>query len=275
LCAGDQKFSIINLMTRACLFCGANGSAILSDEHIVPQWLLRHFNLPEDDQMFQGVANSDTGEFAAAPRVHSSFRFVEGRVCAACNSGWMSRLEDAARPVLTALIDRGREISSLSSSESAVISKWAVKTAYLVTYAGPMRSPVQLDHVRLLCGDSSVPHSGVGVFAMQADYTQPSGYIQTGQWPQLAPPDVAIDRETPRDAYKIGLQFRHLYLLVAFWPNPSALLYPKKDLHIPLLPGPSRPDVNHTLDLIMGSGPIDRLAAFTNSLGVVRLDTAV
>lgn len=266
--------TITNFTIRACLFCGATGSAILSDEHIVPQWLLKHLNLPEDDQMFQGVANSDTGELAATPRVHSSFRFIEGRVCAACNSGWMSRLEVAAMPALRELIDRGREISSLSSSESAVISKWAAKTAYLCTYAGPLRHPVQPDHMRTTCGDSGMLAGGVGVFAMQADYKQPSGYIQTGQWPQLIRPNVAGDGQTPRDAYKIGLQFRHLYLLVAFWPDPSSLFIPVRNLHIPLLPGRSDSDVNFTAELTVGSGPIDRLIVFANSLGVQHRDPA-
>lgn len=261
-------------MSRECLFCGAIGPAILTDEHIVPQWLLRHLGLTTDVQMFQGVASSETGELAAPPRVHGSFRFVEGRVCGTCNSGWMERLESAARPALIELIDRKREISSLSSAESAIIGKWAAKTAYLHTYVSQLRRPVQLDHLRSLNGDGGAPHSDVGVFAAQDEHIKPSGYIQSNYWPELVPPGTAANGEPPRDSYKIGLQLGHLYLLVAFWPHPLALLQPKRGLHIPILPGNSRPEVTHTLELEIGSGPVDFVAAFTNSLGVVRGDLA-
>ena len=52
---------------------------------------------------------------------------------------------------------------------------------------------------------------------MQGDYGKPSSYVQTGRWPQAAPLDKAV--ETPVGSYKVGLQFRHLYLLVAYWPD--------------------------------------------------------
>ena len=32
--------------------------------------------------------------------------------------------------------------------------------------------------------------------------------------------------ETPPDAYKIALQFNRLYLLMAFWPDPTAQIIP-------------------------------------------------
>jgi hypothetical protein len=47
------------LVSRACLFCGAVGN--FTDEHVIPEWLLKYLNLPEDDQLFQGVASTETG----------------------------------------------------------------------------------------------------------------------------------------------------------------------------------------------------------------------
>jgi hypothetical protein len=134
---------------------------------------------------------------------------------------------------------------------------------------------VQLDHLRLLNGDGGAPHSNVGVFAAQDEHIKPSGYIQSNFWLQLSPPNAVVDREPPRDSYKIGMQLGHLYLLVAFWPNPMAILQPKKGLHIPILPGRSHPDVTNTHEIETGGGPVDFLAAFTNSLGAVRYDLAV
>ncbi len=255
-------------MTRACLFCGVSGCRALSDEHVIPQWLLRHLDLPDDDLLFQGVAESKTGQLSMAPRVHSTFRFVEGRVCQTCNSGWMSRLESAAQPVLIELMDSARQLRTLSESESAVIAKWAAKTAYLHTYAGPMKKPVRGEHLKQLTGDSGVPVSGVGVFANQMEHVKPSGYVQTGTWPQLLRAEVAVDGQTPVDAYKIGLQFRRLYLLVAFWPNPTSLLTRGRDVHYRLC-GPEQSDAEYDVQVTFGAGPVDRLMAFANSLAVL------
>jgi Phage integrase family len=113
---------------------------VLTNEYVNPRWLLEHLGLPEDDRLFQGVAHSATGHLAQPPRVHSSFTFVQGRVCDGCNSGWMSRLETASMPVLKALVVQTRGLRSLSISEAALVGKWAIETAYLHTWKFTMHS---------------------------------------------------------------------------------------------------------------------------------------
>lgn len=118
-------------MSKSCLFCGAKGSAVLTNEHVIPRWLLEHLNLPENDQLFQAVASSTTETFVKQPRIHSSFNFVQGRVCEDCNTGWMNRLEAAAKPILVPLIEKVRTIDSLSPEEADIVGKWATKTAHM------------------------------------------------------------------------------------------------------------------------------------------------
>lgn len=255
-------------MTAVCLFCEAYGPGVLTNEHVNPQWLLRHLELPDDDQLFQGIASSATGELVEPPRIHSSFSFVQGRVCDGCNSGWLSRLETAAQLLLMPLMDGDRPIPSLSVPEAAVVGKWAVKTAYLHTWTGPLKQPVQIGHVRELNGDLGRPVRGVSVFAMQSQYVKPSGYIQSGAWPQAGGLEVTAGGDTPAEAYKIGLQYRGLYLLVAYWPNLSSLFARVRDMHVRLVPSGDSPEAEYSADLVIGDGPIDRLAAFTNSLAV-------
>lgn len=72
-------------MSRACLFCGVSGTGNLTDEHVVPRWLIAHLDLPPDDLMVHAVADSKTGELTQRLRVHSTHNFVEGRVCEDCN----------------------------------------------------------------------------------------------------------------------------------------------------------------------------------------------
>ena len=261
--------------TPACLFCGADAPGTLTNEHVNPKWLLKDLDLPPDDQLFQGVASSDTGQLVKAPRIHSSFSFVQGRVCDDCNNGWMSRLETAAAPILIPLIDASRKLESLSASDASVVCKWATKTAYLHTWAGPLRQPVNIAHLRALNGDAGAPANRVGVFGMQSDYTQPSAYIQAGTWTQFAKASPGAGAEIPSDAYKVGLQYRHLYLLVAFWPNRTSHLTRARGLHIRLTPAGRSGDPDYPIEFKVGTGPIDRLAGFANGLAVWHFGGAV
>ena len=173
-------------MANSCLFCGANGAGVLSDEHVIPKWLLEHLELPADDQLFQGVASSATEELLQPPRVHSTFNFVQGHVCEECNNGWMCRLEAAAKPILIPLIDGHRTIESLTVAEANIVGKWAAKTAYMHSWTSPLKKPVQLDHLQALRGDSGNPVPGIGVFGMIADFKQASAYFLSKHWPQCS-----------------------------------------------------------------------------------------
>ena len=181
-------------MAVACLFCGARGKG--SNEHVNPLWLVRYLDLPADDLLFQGVASSADGTLVHPPRIHSSRNLVQGHVCEGCNTGWMSRLEAAAKPILVPLIEQRRTLGSLSPSEANIIGKWVVKTAYMHSWIALLKEPVQLDHVEALCGDDGMPVPGVSVFGKQSDYKQPSAYVQVGHWVQLP-----CERECPSGAH--------------------------------------------------------------------------
>lgn len=254
-------------MDNSCLFCGANGAGVLSNEHVNPRWLLEHLDLPANDMLFQGVASSATEILVQPPRIHSTYNFVQGRVCEDCNTGWMSRLEGRAKPILVPLIEKERSIESLSREEAEIVGKWAVKTAYMHSWTIPLKRPVQLNHLRALLGDDGSPVAGVGVFGMQSDFKKQSAYIQVGFWPQTP---VERFAETPDEAYKIGLQFRYLYLLTAFWPNPKSVLMLIENLHTVIFPvGDGSP--TYALGLEVGDGPVEKLAAFCKWLGVLHL----
>jgi|SRR5882672_381726 len=258
-------------MPKPCLFCGADGEGILSKEHVIPQWLIEHLGLPADDLMIQGVASSATNQLLETPRVHSSFNFIHGRVCCECNTGWMCNLEGIAKPILVPLIDRQRPIESLSQAESSIVGKWAAKTAYMHSWISPLRRPVQLDHLRVLCGDAGRLLPGVGTFGVQLDYKQPSAYLLSGCWPQCCQVERQRFTRTPNDAYKIGLQFRNLYLLTAFWPDPASLLTVAEGLHHPIFPPQDSLEYRPFDDFTVDEGPIAQLQMFTNWLAVSHL----
>lgn len=255
-------------MSNSCLFCGAKGAGVLTNEHVVPQWLLRHLGLPTDDQLFQGVASTATQTLVQPARVHASVNFVQGHVCQECNNGWMSRLEVAATPILISLIDRQRTTESLAAEERLTVSKWVVKTAYMLSWAAPLKKRVQLDHLMALNGDGGTPLSRVGVFGMQSEFKQAFSYFLTGHWPHFTRPDLEVSHETPAEAYKIGLQFRHLHLLTAFWPDPKSLFTLAKGLGISVITANQADWPAYSADFTVGEGPVDRLALFCKTLGI-------
>ncbi len=68
-------------------------------------------------------------------------------ICADCNNGWMSRLESAAKPILTPMI-LGEPVT-LSTADQQVVAAWATKTALVLEYSHrdrPIVAPAQLLH---------------------------------------------------------------------------------------------------------------------------------
>lgn len=106
--------------SRRCVFCGSTSN--LTREHVLPDWL-SEIGLDRDPSMHQ------SGRLNKVPRQWSSkpFKTTVRMVCAACNNGWLSALEGAAKPVLTPLI-RG-ESRRLPDDDQAVIAAWTCKTA--------------------------------------------------------------------------------------------------------------------------------------------------
>jgi hypothetical protein len=105
---------------RRCVFCGSTSK--LTREHVLPDWLSQ-IGLDREPSVHQ------SGRLNKVPRQWSSkpFKTTVRMVCAACNSGWLSALESAAKPVLTPLI-RG-ESRRLPDDDQALIASWTCKTA--------------------------------------------------------------------------------------------------------------------------------------------------
>lgn len=51
-------------------------------------------------------------------------------LCAACNNGWMSNLENEAKPVLESILDE--KLKDIDASAQTKLARWAVKTAMVL-----------------------------------------------------------------------------------------------------------------------------------------------
>ena len=186
------------------------------------------------ETFFQGVVRK-SDEQVVAKRQHAARAFVLGGVCTCCNTGWMSRLEDSAKPLMTSLIRGGRTAFGLSKEERALIAFWACKTGYAIAQAGLYKQPVQPDHLRDL-EQHSAPPGGVGVFAGDHTQTGTASVFQTQDWPHLhLEPDRGIPIED-REGYKLGLQLKRLLLLVCFWPDSRARFLLATGVYVPVWP---------------------------------------
>jgi hypothetical protein len=103
----------------------------MSREHVMPQWMGGLFpDLTEVD--YVRAFGTASGEYDEHTRSGRPFDQTVKDFCIQCNTGWMSRLEVAAAPILGPLIQG--ESRSLTALDQEMVAIWAIKT---VLTAGP------------------------------------------------------------------------------------------------------------------------------------------
>ncbi|HWD29627.1 MAG TPA: hypothetical protein VG387_20815 [Rhizomicrobium sp.] len=99
----------------------------MSKEHLYANWLGKHIPSRVDEHgiNFTLVAPKSSSHFTKMRSGDSHARKIR-RVCAICNKGWMSRLQEATKPYLLPLIEGRRTI--LSRKGQKAIAVWAAMT---------------------------------------------------------------------------------------------------------------------------------------------------
>jgi hypothetical protein len=114
---------------RRCIFC--DGAKKTTKEDVWPKWtseLMRSY-LPA----FQGVTvvRNDIPE-----RLEPDVTALANVVCHVCNNGWMSRLENRVKPLLSRMIVGDVGIP-LTTRDQELLASWAFKTALLLDHIYP------------------------------------------------------------------------------------------------------------------------------------------
>ncbi len=111
---------------RRCIFCGKQGK--VTKEHVWPQWARDHLKFDDDRYTAASVQRGqDKAEHPSARNGGGDPRFRTLRVvCRDCNSGWMGALQEAAKPLLLAMI--GNEPLRLTYDDQATLAAWATMT---------------------------------------------------------------------------------------------------------------------------------------------------
>jgi hypothetical protein len=107
---------------RRCVFCGNEG---VTREHVWPQWINKLLDERPGDTSMTVRSNRDN-KGRKAPRLDMQLRQVSGP----CNTRWMCRLEEQAKPILTPMIigEMPVELTPVSQSTRA---NWAMKTVLM------------------------------------------------------------------------------------------------------------------------------------------------
>jgi hypothetical protein len=171
------------LRTKSCVFCGARGK--LTAEHVYPTWT-RDIVMPSV-RGESGLIFGDDGRYEVIPNADVATLTVN-RVCGPCNHGWLSRLEERAKPLLSAPI-RGNP-RTFRFLEVHTIAAWAYKTCLLASLtSSQLMGPLGFRWLQR----SGCPPSGVVItiaayggprFAQYGAFTPVEYSFQIGQEPR-------------------------------------------------------------------------------------------
>ena len=122
---------------KTCVFCGGKP---LTKEHIWPKWARRKLTSiiqePYWKERMVGplshvpqviAVGGEDREYAEQHSAAPLYSMTTRSVCASCNGGWMSQLEEEARPIIEAMLSR--QDRTLHEDGQRILAAWAVKTA--------------------------------------------------------------------------------------------------------------------------------------------------
>lgn len=112
---------------RRCVFCGGGP---MTAEHVWPVWLLE---LMEKRLTTTEVVVTRDGSQMTRPSLETTVK----QVCESCNTGWMSRLEDAAKPILTPMIMGDGLPLTRTRDEMRILAHWILKTYLMCNFYFP------------------------------------------------------------------------------------------------------------------------------------------
>lgn len=120
-----ESFSTIRPLSsmRTCIFCGGRP---LTKEHVWPAWLSERFgNRPLTIERF--AARSEVVRFTT-----NRLDFRGRVVCARCNNGWMSDMENAVKGIFEAIFEE--RPFTLGYPGQRAVAAWAMKTAMVMEH---------------------------------------------------------------------------------------------------------------------------------------------
>jgi hypothetical protein len=101
------------------------------------------------------------------------------RVCDCCNTGWMSRLEGRAKPLIEGLMSGRTHLESLDGKQRQLLARWAGKTAIIESHAVGAECPVDGKLLRWMRDHEDAEPGRFAVVSSSINYVG-IGHMQVG-----------------------------------------------------------------------------------------------
>lgn len=125
---------------QGCIFCGATPT---TQEHIVSRWCYEVVSEDPRGVPAKGVTTRSNSKGVLQKWTSAKPEFIANCVCGRCNNGWMSDIEDAAKPALAGMI-RGQAIV-LDRPMQDRVATWLGLKAIVNQYGQSPPQPVRKD----------------------------------------------------------------------------------------------------------------------------------
>lgn len=120
---------------RGCIFCARRGVRF-SHEHIISDWIAKQIHGGRPDSFRYDAIHKWESNYADIQEWAYQMKLIQVKtkgVCEDCNTGWMSRTEKAAQPIIAPLI-QGKPLH-LTLPQQAALASWATLKMMVLDYA--------------------------------------------------------------------------------------------------------------------------------------------
>lgn len=225
----------MSALIRTCIFCGP-GCGRLTKEDVWPTWLGKY--IPKDRSSYS--ASSTIIHEERPPDV--SRRIVNGDpksrrvklVCGDCNNGWMSRLQERAKPVVLPLAMGRSTLIGLDAQRT--LAAWCTMSVMTSDHFYPDRAAIPQHHRDQMMAPGEPPGDQwkiwIGHYERNdwpADWVKSALAISSDAHPALYLPDGAPIPNTQATTLVFGKLFVHAFTsihpdIVAMTGRPSSKL---------------------------------------------------
>ncbi len=144
-------------MRKKCIFCQRDNQKI-TKEHILPNWLSRMYG---EDMTCTNESTTEEGKVVYSFQ-SKIFQQTTNTICAACNNGWMSEIENQAKPILERML-RGKNVV-LDKKKQHRIATWAMKTVLVINHnnpAPPKKPMIPISHYENFYMNKQITDRGI------------------------------------------------------------------------------------------------------------------